>query len=282
MTIPSDAPADFAELFRRERVRLLELLRSLTADDWTRTTPCPEWDVLGLVHHLVGGDLGVIARHRDGHHGTPAPEGLDESAFVGWLDDLQVDWVRAARRISPRTAIDLLVWLGPQVADTFDGQDAAARTTNVSWAGDAPVPVWLDQARELTECWIHRQQLHEAIDRPTDLDEEVAGPVLDALRWAYPYRLTAAGTRAERAEIEVTGPLERHWSLARTPAGWTFVDGSVTPPGALLSMTSEQAWRLLTNNYRTDIDGPLHTAGDPEVVDVLLRTRAVIGAPTTR
>jgi hypothetical protein len=53
-------------------------------------------------------------------------------------------------------------------------------TASVSWAGTGPVPVWLDQVREL---------LLDAVGRPSDLRADLAGPVLDGLRWAYPFRL---------------------------------------------------------------------------------------------
>jgi hypothetical protein len=38
-----------------------------------------------------------------------------------------------------------------------------AATVSVSWAGPDPVPAWLDQARELSEYWIHRQQILQAL-----------------------------------------------------------------------------------------------------------------------
>jgi hypothetical protein len=44
----------------------------------------------------------------------------------------------------------------------------SGRTAQVSWAGTSPVPVWLDQARELSERWIHRQQLLQALGRPSE------------------------------------------------------------------------------------------------------------------
>jgi len=91
--IPDDPPHDYASLMRLERTRLLALIRSLADADWWSATPCPGWTVLDLVNHLVGIDLAVISRQRDQHHGTPAPDGLDERAFIGWLDDLQNGWV---------------------------------------------------------------------------------------------------------------------------------------------------------------------------------------------
>jgi hypothetical protein len=54
------------------------------------------------------------------------------------------------------------------------------------------VPAWLDQARELSEYWIYRQQLRQGLDRPSDLRADLAGPVLAGLRWTYPCRLAQA------------------------------------------------------------------------------------------
>ncbi len=258
------------------------MLRSLSAEDWQRDTPCPSWDVLGLVNHLIGDDLSVISWQRDHHHGTPAPDTADEATFIDWLDDLQLEWVHAARRISPRLAIDLLDWLGNQVADTFAAQDQRSWTAHVSWASDSPVPIWLDQARELTERWIHRQQLREAMGRTTDLDEELAGPVLDALRWAYPYRLETADVADGHVEIEIAGPFHRSWRLANRDGEWVFIDRADGPACAALSMTAEQAWRLLTNNYGVEEHGPIRSSGDSAVIEVLLNTRAIIGAPKVR
>ena len=108
---------------------------------------------------------------------------------MAWLDEMQAEWVGVSRRLSPRLITDLLQWTGPQIADTFRREDPRARTASVSWAGPGPVPAWLDQARELSEYWIHRQQLRQGLGRPSDLRADLAGPVLDGLRWAYPYRL---------------------------------------------------------------------------------------------
>jgi hypothetical protein len=85
--------------------------------------------VLDLVLHLVGDDLGLLARHRDHHHGSPPPSGLDEDGFTAWIDDLQVAWVAAARRISPRLAVELLGWAGPRLVATLGARGGAVTVT---------------------------------------------------------------------------------------------------------------------------------------------------------
>jgi uncharacterized protein (TIGR03083 family) len=277
--LPADAPWDYAGLFAVERGRLIELLGGLRASDWERPSPCPGWTVLGLCCHLVGDDLGLLARNRDGYHGTPAPAG-SEADFVAWLDELQAEWVRAARRLSPRLVTDLLRWTGPQISVTFAGEDLRARTASVSWAGPDLVPAWLDQARELSEYWIHRQQILQALGRRSDLRADLAGPVLDALRWAYPYRLaSAAAEPGDTVSIMVTGPLARTWHLVAAETGWQFSDQPGPRLAGSLAMDAEQAWRLLTNNMPAAGQAALTVSGDDVITAILLRTRAIIGAP---
>lgn len=100
--LPAEPAWDYAGLFAVEPDRLNELLGGPQAADWERPAPCPGWSVLGLCCHLLGDDLGLLAHHRDGYHGTPGPDRATEAEFVAWLDELQAEWVRAARRLSPR------------------------------------------------------------------------------------------------------------------------------------------------------------------------------------
>ena len=276
-----DPPRTYAPLFTLERSRLLEVLENLGVTDWSRPTPCPGWSVLGLGSHLVGDDLSFLAWQRDDHRGTPAPSGLDEHSFIAWLDDLQIEWVHAARRLSPKLVVELLAWLDDQVAATVANQNPSVVTANVPWASTTPVPVWLNHARELSERWIHRQQILQSLDLPADDRADLAEPVLDGLRWAYPFRLASlrrpAGTRVvitvEGAEFEL------HWNLICDGEVWQFSPSVDEPIAAELQMTMDQAWRRLTNNLDVDQHHGLVTSGDSQLIGTLLQTRAIIGAP---
>lgn len=46
-----------------------------------------------------------------------------------------------------------------------------------------------------------------------------------------------------------------------------------------MDLTTEQAWRVLTNNFPTEQHQSLVTSADRTITDTLLRTRAIIGAP---
>jgi len=281
-SIPAEPPAAFGDLFGIERSRLLALLATVEDAAWHLPTPCPEWDVLGLCRHLVGDDLAVLSWHRDGHRGTSPPDGVTPEGFIGWLDELQIEWVRAARRISPRLVTELLGWTGPMVADVLRAAAASPRTAHVSWASSDPVPAWLDHARELSEYWLHRQQLQSALGHDSDLRADVLAPVLDALRWAYPFRLDEAGLDVDgTVTVEVTGEVTTTWHLARIglERRWGFVGAPASAPLAVVSMSTEQAWRLLSNNLAVQDQIGVIRSGNPALLRVLLRTRAIIGAP---
>ena len=278
--ILEDPPGDVAGLFALERGRLLALLGTFDQSDWDKPSPCPGWTVLGLCCHILGDDLSALARFRDQHHGTIPPEDLSEAAFIEWIDLLQIEWVQAARRLSPRLVIDLLAWTEPQLIELLKAQDPRSPTGHVSWAGQGPVPVWLEQVRELSEYWIHRQQLLQALGQVSDLRADLAEPVLNGLRWAYPYRLNQIqASDGDTVSIEISGPVRATWHVVSEARSWSFHHRPGRRCVANLSLNTDQAWRLLTNNLSPIDQATIQVTGDPQIVDVLRRTRAIIGLP---
>ena len=151
------------------------------------------------------------------------------------------------------------------------------RSASVSWAGSEPVPVWLDQLRELSEYWIHRQQLLEAVGEPVDLEPDLLRPILLGLRWAYPYRLSQAGFGSGTVvEFSIGDPINEVWVLRADHGGWQFGGEPPERVMAKASLSADQAWRLLTNNLDHPPDR-LDITGDQRTVAVLAATRAIIG-----
>lgn len=278
MSWPLEPPADAVALIAREREVLLDFLGGLQPDDWARPSPCPGWSVLGLATHLVGDDLSLLARHRDGYHGTVPPGGTTGDDFIVWLDELQMEWVHAARRLSPQLVVQLLAWAGPQLVETMRAADPTDVSAQVSWAGDAAAPVWLDQLRELSEYWIHRQQLRWAVGLPTDRDAALAS-ILEGFKWAYPYRLAGLGAPGDSVTIDIEGDVTARWSLVASATGWDFAEQPTSRVVATMRLDADQAWRLLTNNLPPDQHHTVEVSGSEPIVRALRRTRAIIGAP---
>ena len=104
--------------------------------------------------------------------------------------------------------------------------------------------------------------------------------MLDGLGWAYPYRLEQCSAgRGDTVTIAVSGPGTRTWQLVATAAGWEYHDEPGAQVVARLSLTTEQAWRLLTSNLAAAERSRLAASGDHAITGVLLRTRGIIGSP---
>ena len=63
--------------------------------------------------HLLDGNLRTLTMLRDGHFG-PGPADTSYPGLVAYLDALNADWVRAARRLSPAVLIDWLAQSGAE------------------------------------------------------------------------------------------------------------------------------------------------------------------------
>ena len=174
----------------------------------------------------------------------------------------------------------MLEWLDAPIAEAIDAQDPSVIDADVSWASTYPVPKWLDHSRELSERWIHRQQILEALGRPADLNDDLARPVLDGLRWAYPFRLGEVPRRAGTVvTIAITGPeVVDRWTLSFRWRAMAVRHRDRYGAVAAIDATTDQAWRMLTNNLDPGARRPT-TFGDEEITNVLLRTRAIIGNP---
>jgi len=277
MTDTKADPILVADRFTEIRKLLLEVLRSLSPDDWARPTAAPLWSVKDVALHLLGGDLGNLSRRRDGFRPLSRPI-ADYRDLVTFINAFNSDWVRAARRISTRLLCDLLAFTGPQLADHFASLDPFALGEPVSWAGPAPAPVWLDVAREYTEQRHHQQQIRDATGKPPLYSPQFFAPVLDTFMRATPhaYRNTQA-TEQTVVQIEITGTAGGRWFLQRNRNSWESLIATDVIPKAELSISQDAAWRLFTKGMRPEESARLaEIRGDSALAEPLFGTVAVI------
>ncbi len=159
-------PIDVVNLFVEERDHLLQLLSALSDDQWATPTICPGWTVKDVALHVLGVDIGVLSRGRNGFHDPPtiAPgeTPLQWTELAALVNQLNAVWVEATRRISPRLLCELLAVTGAALAAYVRDLDPTAIGEPVSWAGPAPAPVWREINRLRTRCWRRFQSSHEA------------------------------------------------------------------------------------------------------------------------
>jgi uncharacterized protein (TIGR03083 family) len=273
-------PVDLRPIFGTERAALLALLRGLSSTDWVAPTVCPGWSVADLAAHLLGDDLGRLARGRDGHVGLGT--GPDES-FPRFLDRINEEWVVACRRLSPLQVVDGLERSGAELARWWMSLPADAASDGVSWAGVDPAPVWFDAARDHTEYWLHEQQLREAVSAPLRNDAPSLRRTLDVLVRGVPFALATVAADDEAAGIlRTSGGLSHRWTFRRGSGRWWLVedrhdDGEPSPwPVAWeVLVDADDLWRRWIR-HPAAAEIHVRTAGDPAATTAVLDHVAVI------
>jgi uncharacterized protein (TIGR03083 family) len=268
------------QLFQPERASLLELLASLSAEQWQAPTVCPGWSVKDVALHLLDDDIGLLSRRRDGV--APADASTEPGGFqelVAFLDRLNQTWVEAARRISPRLLCELLAFTGEATWRYLASLDPLAVEGSVSWVGPDPVPNWLDVAREYTERWTHQQQIRDAVGVPGLKQAEFMAPVLATFVHALPRAFADAPAPAgTTVEVAVGGQGGGCWVLTRTPDGWHLAAGTAAEPVARVALDAETAWRLWTKGIGpAAAEAGVSISGDRALGRLVLEAVAIIG-----
>ena len=158
-----------------ERVALLDLLGGLDADDWRRPTECPAYDVKGIATHVLGDDLSLLSRQRDGAESGlfRVALGMPGADFRSILDTFNDRWVEAAAFLSPDLVRTLLALTGEWAATYYEAVDPAAPGEPVGFFGptDGTSPFWQAIAREYIERWVHHSQIRRALGQPSLADD---------------------------------------------------------------------------------------------------------------
>jgi len=259
--------------------RLIELLRSLSPEEWSRLAT-PKWTVKDVAGHLLDGNLRRLSMARDGYFGESF-SGNSPQEFVAFLTGLNADWVRAMKRLSPQVLIELLAETGGQVSEYFGKLDPHGQAVfAVSWAGEEKSENWFDIAREYTEKWHHQQQIREAVGKGVGeiVTRELYFPVLETFMRALPfcYRQVDARDGATVA-VHIKGEAGGSWYLRREGSGWVLADSEVRP-AAEASIPEEAAWKLFTKGLSPEAAEKYSArAGDPGLTAQLTKVLAIIG-----
>jgi uncharacterized protein (TIGR03083 family) len=165
--IGAESIAVVLDVLRPERAALLALLDGLEANDWRRPGECPAYTIKGVATHVLGDDLSLLSRQRDG-----ADDGLIQLArdrpgadFRTLLDTFNDRWVAAAAFLSTELVVELLRLTGEWTAADYGAVDPDAPGEFVGFFGGSGScsPNWQAIAREYVERWVHHSQIRRAL-----------------------------------------------------------------------------------------------------------------------
>jgi len=273
-------PTLCANLFAPLGERLLALLRGLPAEAWTRPTVCRAWAVRDIAAHLLDTAFRRLSFGRDGHLPPPPPHPIGSYRdLVAFLDGLNAEWVTASRRLSPRAIVDLMAWVEPQLAAHLAAVDPRGKALfPVAWAGETRSAAWFDVARELTERWLHQQQIRLAVGAPPLTDPVLSAAVFDTFLRALPHRYAAVkAAPGTSIAIAIRGERTLRYALRREPDAWKLLAGEGPDRRASLALDEEDAWLLLTKGMPgAEVRERATLAGEAELLDPFFSTLAVM------
>lgn len=275
-----DHPSEIlvADRFPSLRLRLIELLSELSEEEWERPTAAGQWSVKDVCAHLLGGDVGILSRRRDGYL-LAGPPIENYQQLVELINRLNVEWVTALRRASPRLLRELLAVTGPEVEAYFASLDLMAEGPAVSWAGPEDAPVWFDVAREFTERWHHQQQIRDATGRTPLYEPFFLAPVLDTFVRALPrnYRQVEASVGTV-VQLTISGEAGGVWFPVKELDGWRLRLQSSSHISTEVVLPEDVAWRLFTKGLtKEQARSRAIVRGDEALAEPIFSTVAIIG-----
>jgi len=259
-------PIPTIHLFTVLEEKLIELLRSLTAEQWHVPTIARLWNVKDVAAHLLDGNIRTLSMLRDNYFSAQSPNIYTNEDLVNYLNGLNAGWVNAMKRISPES---LLTWL--EITVQQDTRQVALQDPfapaifAVSWAGETSSVNWFHIAREYTERWHHQQQIRDAVQKPGIMTKELYYPVLDTFMMALPhtYRNMAAPENTV-VQVSVSGDGGGDWFLTKKEH-WELSKTNDLPVAARTNIHGDIAWKLFTKSWRKNdaqkyitVEGNIH------------------------
>jgi uncharacterized protein (TIGR03083 family) len=195
------APGDGMPLFAAEIQRNLALMRSLSADDWTKQTECPDWDVRRMYLHVLGAcESGASIREL-------AHQMLAARAFQrkhGGPQETALSAVQVAERLelTPEQLVARLSSIAPVTVRKRTRLPSLVRRARIGVDGPV-VEKWsmgyLIDVIYLRDAWMHRIDVARATGSPLVLSADHDGRIIAdvvaewARRHGQPFTLTLGG-----------------------------------------------------------------------------------------
>jgi len=259
-------PIFTSHLFPLLDEKLLEILRSLSPQDWERQTIAPLWKVKDVAAHLLDGNMRALSMLRD-HYFGEKPENIDTYPdLVRYLNRLNADWVCAMKRVSPHVLIELLEITGQEYSILMNILNPFEKALfSVAWAGENESQNWFHIAREYTEKYHHQQQIRLAVgEADVLLKKEFYFPFLDTTFRALPHHYREVNAEeGDVIQVTVTGENGGDWFLYRSKNKWLLVTECKLIPICHIRIAPEIAWRLFTKGIsREEVEPFINIVGN--------------------
>ncbi len=258
---------------------LLELLDSLTEEEWHTQTVAKLWKVKDVASHLLDGNLRALSMSRDGYYGSK-PENIHSyQDLVTYLNTMNLTWTNATKRLSPQVLVSLLRTTGWAYIEHLNTLNAFENAIfSVAWAGQESSQNWFHIAREYTEKFLHQQQIRDAVDKQGLMTKELFYPFLDTLMYAFPYTFRDVSAKTGTVvSIKVTTEIGGQWHILKTDNHWTLRKDENGNAHSQVIIDPHTAWKLFSKSWRPEqVKDKIQILGDQIFGEQALKMVAVM------
>lgn len=227
---------------------LIELLESLTPEQWNLPTIARQWTVKDISAHLLDGNLKSLSASRDNYFVQRDVTFTSYGDLVLYLNQLNHEWTNAAKRLSPQIITYLLEWSGKQNVEHLSSLDPFGKAIySVAWAGQDISENWFHIAREYTEKFLHQQQIRDAVGIPGLMTKELFLPFIDIMMYGMlPTYKEVAAENGTYIRIVISSEIGGCWNLCKENDNWCFIKDPLKQPDATLEIEPDDAWKLFS------------------------------------
>ena len=259
---------------------LLDLLVSLSDDDWNAPTIAKLWTVKDIVAHLLDGNLKGLSTSRDHYKATPNQHIHYYADLVSYINSQNHQWTDASRRLSPRLLMELLEFTGRRYADHLFSLDPWEQAIyGVAWAGQENSANWFHIAREYTEKFLHQQQIRDAVNKPGLITKELFYPFIDTLMQGLPYTYSTVDAGPGTAvSVIVSGEVGGQWDIKKYEKEWILTSlQEEQSADATITIDPDLAWKLFSKSKSYDeVLGEVNCQGNEALGLAALRMVSVM------
>ena len=218
--------------------KLASLGESLSDEEWSAETPCPGWTVAAQYAHVIGTESMLLG------HANPEVEVGSPAHVRNDIGGFNEQWV-ASLAGSDRA----------EVLARFDEVTGARRSAlaemgEEEFSASSWTPVGQADYRRFMQirvfdCWVHDQDVRDALGRPGDEDGPVVEQAVDEIVRALGYIIgrKAGSADGQTVSIELDGPMMRGLHVA-VDGRAKVVDSLGGPATATLTLGSTLFTRL--------------------------------------
>ena len=249
------------ELFPEMNKQLINMLGTLSIEDFSKSTQFASWTVKDICAHLLDTSIRRLSSERDKYHSSEIPMIKEYDDLIKYITDLADRWALAFTSVSPQILINLINEYQNELYEYLKGLKPYDESFfAVSWAGEEKSYNWFDIAREYTERWHHQMQIREAVQKEPLYQNELYYPVLDTFMRALPYHYR--NWKMDSGYVLCIGISEKDdwkWYLE-----WNskieLKKEIENEPNTTVIIDQDKAWKILTrwndrSIYKVKVDG---------------------------